>query len=162
MKNTDIKLQTLQDKDLILLLENKIGAGFSSVMGDRYGISSDNKKLIYMDDSSLYGHSMPQSLPSDGIEMWHHHPDLYMIKLEEISNTPDDNDIRYSIEVDLKYPDDIKGITKIFPFVPENKIIDKNEYNDYMKKPNLEKLQKVKNYYVIGLMIRSIRFNIDC
>ena len=36
LKNTNIKLQTLQDKDMILLLENNIRGGISSVMGDRY------------------------------------------------------------------------------------------------------------------------------
>ena len=36
LKYTDIKLQTLQDKDLILLIENNIRGGISSVMGDRY------------------------------------------------------------------------------------------------------------------------------
>ena len=34
MKHTDVKLQTLQDKDMNLLLENKIRGGISSVMGD--------------------------------------------------------------------------------------------------------------------------------
>ena len=43
-KHTDINLQTLQDKDLILLLEKKIRGGNRSVMGDRYVISDDNKK----------------------------------------------------------------------------------------------------------------------
>ena len=38
LKYTDIKLQTLQDKDLILLIEDNIRAGISSVMGDRYVI----------------------------------------------------------------------------------------------------------------------------
>ena len=33
LKYTDIKLQTLQDKDLILLIENNIRGGVSSVMG---------------------------------------------------------------------------------------------------------------------------------
>ena len=33
---TNIRLQTLQDKDLILLLENILRGGISSVMGDRY------------------------------------------------------------------------------------------------------------------------------
>ena len=36
LKYTDIKLQTLQDKDLILLVENNIRGDISSVMGDRY------------------------------------------------------------------------------------------------------------------------------
>ena len=35
LKNTGISLQTLQDKDMILLLENNIRGGISSVMGDR-------------------------------------------------------------------------------------------------------------------------------
>ena len=42
LKYTDIKLQTLQDKDMILLLE-KIRGRISSVMGDRHS-KSDGKK----------------------------------------------------------------------------------------------------------------------
>ena len=38
----------------------------------------------------LYGHSLIQPLPYDIIEMWHGHPDLYINKLEEILNTPND------------------------------------------------------------------------
>ena len=47
LKYTDIKLQTLQDKYLILLLENNVRGGVSSVMGDRY-VKSDEKKRYYM------------------------------------------------------------------------------------------------------------------
>ena len=36
IKYTNIKLQTLQDKDMILVLENKIRGGISCVMGNRY------------------------------------------------------------------------------------------------------------------------------
>ena len=42
------------------------------------------------------------------------------VKLEDILNTPDDSDIGYFIEVDLKYSDNIKEKTKLFPF-PVNK-----------------------------------------
>ena len=52
-------------------------------MGDRFVISDDNKKIIYMDATNLYGHSISQMLPYDEIEM-NGHPDLYMKKLEEI------------------------------------------------------------------------------
>ena len=65
LKYTDIKLQTIQDKDLILLLENNIRGGISSVMGDRYVKSDENKKILYMDATNLYGHSMSQVLPFD-------------------------------------------------------------------------------------------------
>ena len=46
MKYTDIKLRTLQDKDMILLLENNIRGGISSVMGDRFRKSDENKKIL--------------------------------------------------------------------------------------------------------------------
>ena len=142
LKYTGIHLQTLQDKDLILTLENNIRGGISSVMGDRYVKSDENKKIIYMDTTNLYGYSMIQPLPFDEIEMWHGDPDLYMNWLEEILNTPDDSDIGYFIEADLGYPDNIKEKTKNFPFCPENKIIDK--YNDYMKEIKPENYVKSK------------------
>ena len=67
-----------------------------------------------MDATNLYGHSMSQILLHDKKEMWHGHPDLYMKKLEEILNTPDDSGIGYFDEVDLKYPDNMKEETKVF------------------------------------------------
>ena len=130
LKYTAINLQTLQDKDLILTLENNIRGGISSVIGDRYVKSDESKKILYMDATNLYGHSMCQPLPYDEIEMWHGHPDLYMNWLEEILNTPNDSDIGYFIEADLRYPDNLKENTKNFPFCPENKIIHKDKYND--------------------------------
>ena len=136
LKYTGINLQTLQDKDLILTLENNIRGGISSVMGNRYVKSDENKKIIFMDATNLYGHYMIQFLPYDEIEMWHGDPDKYWNWLDEILNTPDDADIGYFLEIDLKYTDDIKEKTRNFPFCPENKIIHKDKYNDneYMKK----------------------------
>ena len=102
-------------------------------MGDRYVKSAENKKIIYMDATILYGHSMIQILPYDEIEMWHGHSDLYMKNLEDFLNTPDDSHIGHFIEVDIKYPDNITEKTKMFTFCPENRIINKNECNHYMK-----------------------------
>ena len=144
LKYTDIILQTLQDKDLILLIENNIRGGISSVMGDRYVKSDENNKIIYADATILYGHSMSQFLPYDEIEMWHGHPDKYWNWLEEILNTPDDSEIGYFLEVDLKYPDNIKQKTEYFPFCPENKKIDPNKYNEYMNSIKPENYTKSK------------------
>ena len=44
LKYTNVRLQTLQDKYMMLLLENNIRGGISSVMGDRYVRSDDNKR----------------------------------------------------------------------------------------------------------------------
>ena len=147
LKYTDIKLQTLQNKDMILLIENDIRGGISSVMGDRYVKSDENKKILYMDATNLYGHSMSQMLRYDEIEMWYGHPDLYMNSLEENLNTPDDNEIGYFLEFDLKDPDNIKEKTKKFPFCPENKKINPDKYSNYMKKIKPKNYTKSKNLF---------------
>ena len=144
LKYNNIKLQTLQDKDLILLIENNIRGGISSVMGDKYVKSDENKKILYVDATNIYGHSMSQMLPYDEIEMWHGHPDKYWKWLDVILNTPDDNEFVYFLEVDLIYPDNIKQKTKYFPFCPENKKIDPKKYNEYMKRIKPENYTKSK------------------
>ena len=102
LRYTGINLQTLQDKDMILLLENNIKGGIGSVMGDRYVKSSDPKKILYGDANNLYGHSMSQPLPYDEINFDNN------VKLEDILNTPDDSDIGFFVEAYLIYPDNIK------------------------------------------------------
>ena len=140
LKYTRINLQTLQDKDLFLILEKTIRGGISSVVGNRYVKSDENEKMKYMDAFSLYRHSRIQPLPYGENEMWHGHSDLYTSKLEELLYTPDDSQIGNFVEADLKKPDNIKEKTKNFPFCPENKDMNKDKYNDYMK--NI----KPKNY----------------
>ena len=127
LKYTGINLQTLQDKDMILLLENNIRGGISSVMGDRYVRSDENKKILYFDANNLYGLSMSEPLPYDEIKFDNN------VELEEILNTPDDSDIGYFIETDLKYPDNIKEKTRNFPFAPVNKKINLDDFSDYMQ-----------------------------
>ena len=122
LKNTGMKLQTLQDKDLFSTLENNIRGGIASVMGDRHAKSDENKKVVYMVATNLCnlcGHSLIQTLLYDEILLWHGQPDLYMNKLEEVLYTPDDGDTGYFIEVDLRCPDYIKEKAKNFPFCLE-------------------------------------------
>ena len=158
LKYTGINLQTLQDKDMILLLENNIRGGISSVMGDRYIKSDEIKKILYIDANNLYGHSMSQYLPYDEIKFDN------TVKLEDILKTRDDSDVGYFIEVDLKYPDNIKEKTKNFPFAPMNKKINPDTFNDYMeeiKPDNYTSTKKLicdwsdkKNYLVHYRMLK--------
>ena len=92
---------------MILTLKNNIHGGLSAVTGDRYVKTNENKKMLYMDATNLYGHSTSQTLPYDEIQMWRGHHDLYMNRLEVILNNPDDSDIGFFFEVDLTYIDDI-------------------------------------------------------
>ena len=81
---------------MILILENNIRGGISSFMGDSYINSDENEKILYIDATISYGHSMSQSLPFDEIKFDKN------VKLEEILNTPGNSDTGYFIEVDLK------------------------------------------------------------
>ena len=107
---------------------------------------------------------MSQPLPYDEFEMWHGYPDLYNKWLEELLKTQDDGDIGYFVEVDLRYPDNIKEKTMNVPFCPENKKLDKDKYNEYMKeikpKTYIKSQQLIcdwtdrKNYLVHQRMLR--------
>ena len=124
LNNTGINFQILQDKDMILVLENNIRGGISAVCGDRYVKSDENKKIIYVDANNLYGHSMSKPLPYDEIKFHKN------VKLEDVLSTPVDSDIGYFIEVDIKYLDNIKEKTKIFPFAPESKKIIPDDFSN--------------------------------
>ena len=43
---------------MILPIERNFPGGIDSVMGDKYVVSDDNKKNLYIDANTLYGHSM--------------------------------------------------------------------------------------------------------
>ena len=49
LKLTNIKLDFIKDKELLLLLENNILGGTSSVMGNRHVQSDENKQILYID-----------------------------------------------------------------------------------------------------------------
>ena len=61
------------------------------------------KKILYIDANDLSGDSMSQLLPYDENEFDRSD------KLEDILRTLDDSDIGYLVEVNLNYPDNIKG-----------------------------------------------------
>ena len=138
LKYTGINLQTLQDKDMILLLENNIRGGISSVMGDRYVKSDENKKILYIDANNLYGWAMSQYLPYDDIKFDGN------VKLEDILDTPDDSEVGYFVEVDLKYPEGIREKTVNFPFCPDNKFSPQDKFTEYMKKMKQDSYAKCK------------------
>ena len=112
--NTDIRIQTLQDKDLILLLEISIRGNVTSEMSDRYVKSDEIENILYIDAYTLYVRSMSQPLPHDENNFNEN------VKLEDILNTPDDSDSVSFVNVNLGIPHEIKNKTKNFPFCPLN------------------------------------------
>ena len=60
---------------------------------------------------------MGESLPFDEVIFGKN------IKTECFLKTPADSDIGYFVEVDLKYPDELRERTKISPFRAEKKLV---------------------------------------
>ena len=137
LKYTGLNLQILQYKDMILLIKNIIRGGISSVMGDCDVTSDENKKILYVNAYNLYGHSMCQLLPYDEIKFDKN------VELEDILKTPDDSDIGYFIEVDLKSSEKKEKI-KHFPFAPVNKKYSPKDFSDYMKTIKPDTLTQTK------------------
>ena len=80
---------------------------------------------------------MCQYLPCDEIK-------FVKVSLEDILNTADDSEVGYFLEVDLKYPDEIKKKSKNFPLCPENKFSPQDKFYDYMKKMKQDSHTKCK------------------
>ena len=66
LRYTGINLQTLQDKELISLMENKIRGRISTVIADRSVKSDEDEKISHIVAESLYGWAMSESVTYDG------------------------------------------------------------------------------------------------
>ena len=144
LKLTNIKLDFIKDtaklpsgKELLLLLENNIRGGISSVMGDRHVQSDENKQILNIDANNLYGWAMSQYLPIDEFEKLNF-PEEYELEqiVEDLLQIPDDNEYGFFIECDLLYPAEIKEKTKNFPFCPYQTKADPNLFSGYMNNVN--------------------------
>ena len=152
LKLTKTKLDFIKDKQLLLLLENNIRGGISSVMGPRFIESDENTKLLYIDANNLYGWAMSQYLPTGDFKKMRscHEAMQYDSALmneikEDILNTPDDNEFGNFIECDLEYPAEIKEKTENFPLCPYQAKADPNLFSEYMnsvKQPNYKPTEK--------------------
>ena len=70
-KYTNNKLQMLQDKDMILLLENNLRGYEKTVLGVRHVKASDNKKILNVDANTLGGWAMIKTTPYDEVKYGH-------------------------------------------------------------------------------------------
>ena len=94
---------------MLLVLENNICGGISSVMGDRHVVSDVNKQILYIDASNRYGWAMSQYLPTGNSDKLLF-PDNYSQEqvVEDLLEIPDDNEYGFFTECDLEYPVEIK------------------------------------------------------
>ena len=86
----------------------------------RYAENVESDYLLYGDATNLYGWAMSQQLPAYDIKL------TTDIKFDFILNSPDNCDIDYIVECDLKFPKHVHDQFKQFPPCPENAITIKN------------------------------------
>ena len=137
LKLTNIKLDFIKDNELLLLLENNIRGGISSVMGDRHVQSDENKQILYIDANNLYGWAMSQYLPTGEfkkLQLPENYSQDQLVK--DLLQIPDDNEYGYFIECDLEYPVEIKEKRKNFPFCPYQTKADPDLFSGYMNNIN--------------------------
>ena len=164
LKYTKIELELIKNVDLFQMFEHGIRGGLSGIFGDRYIASDNNTVILHVDMNNLYGFAMLFHLPTGNFQIFEN--DLITESLiDKVLNTHDCSNIGYVLIVDLIYPDNIKYKSKNFPFCPENKTIDPNNYTEYMKehepKPHrpTSKLicdQTDKEYYIVHY--RNLKF----
>ena len=72
--------------------------------------------LMYIDANNLYGWAMLQKLPVDGFK-W--------IEKDGLSKFDENSDIGYILEIDAKYPKNLRKLHSDLPFLPERMKINK-------------------------------------
>ncbi|GBN66705.1 hypothetical protein AVEN_60114-1 [Araneus ventricosus] len=126
LKTTGIKLQLLNDSDMILMLEKETKRGISQCCNrcgkannkymKNYDKSKESNYLMYLDANNLYGWAMSQFLPYDGFMWGNTNIDVMTI--------PDYSDTDYILECDLEYPAYLHDLHSDLPLGAENRTPD--------------------------------------
>ena len=164
LKYTKIQLELIKNVDLFQMFESGIRGGISGIFDDRYIESDNNTKILHVDMNNLYGFAMLFHLPTGNFQIYENNS-ITESFIDKVLNTHDCNNVGYVLIVDLIYPDIIEYKSKNFPFCPENKTINPDNYTEYMKehKPQphrpTSKLicdQTNKEYYIVHY--RNLKF----
>ena len=151
LKLTRNKLDFIRDKELLLLLENTLRGGISSVKGDRHVESDVNKQNLYFIANTRYGWAIVQYLHLAKSKKLPFNPSNYtksasgtinytLVQLvEDLLQKPDDFEIGFFIECDLEFPQDIKEKSENFPlcfYQVEANCELFSEYMNFIEQPN--------------------------
>ena len=131
LKITGIKLELLEDVDMLLMIEKGIRGGISNAF-KRYAKANNkfmkdfdpaekSSFIVYLDANNLYGWAMSKPLPVGEFE-WMAEADL-----ENWERFVDEEGIGCILEVDLEYPVELHDFHNDFPLAPEKMILGKNK-----------------------------------
>ena len=131
LKMTAIKLDLLEDVDMLLMIEKGIRGGISNAF-KRYAKANNkfmkdfdpaekSSFIVYLDANNLYGWAMSKPLPVGGFE-W-----MAEKELKTWKRFVDEEGIGCILEVDLEYPVELHDFHNDFPLAPERLTLGKVE-----------------------------------
>ncbi|XP_065662849.1 uncharacterized protein LOC136085468 [Hydra vulgaris] len=155
LKLTKINLELISDYDMILMIQNGIRGGISTISNrlgnsnnkymDNYDETKPSQFIQYLDANNLYRWAMSKPLPSHGFK--------WMDDLKDWKSIP------CILEVDLDYPDHLHDEHNDYPLAPERIKVDKVEKlipNLNHKKNYVIHYENLKLYERLGLVITKI------
>lgn len=174
LRLTGVKLELLQDYDMILMVERGIRGGIcqaslrhseaNNKYMKSYDMSKESSYIMYYDANNLYGDAQSRYLPYGGFK-WAEKPEE--IKVQNIS---DESEYGLKSEVDIEYPKTLHNHHNDLPFLAES--IEPLNSKSNIKKliPHLIKRERYVVHYVAlkqaldhGLKLikihRAIQFN---
>ena len=131
LKKTDVKLELLNDDDMLLMIEKGIRGGVSMIpkryakVHNKYmkhfNLEEESKFIQYLDSNNLYGWAMSPLLPVSNFKWM---TESHLENGREISS----QEIRGCIlEVDLEYPKELHDLHNDYPLAPERIVVNKVE-----------------------------------
>ncbi len=163
LKHTNVVLQLLTDKDMLLMFEKGIRGGMcqainhyaranNKYMGERYDENVESSHIMYLDANNLYGCSMSRKLPTSGFK-WVEDP----ASIDILGYS--DGDIGYVLEVDVEYPKTLHKLHNELPFLPEKMRLGKVEKlvcSLYDKEKYIVHIDTLKQAMEHGLMLKKV------
>ena len=140
LKMTGVKLQLLDDIDMVLMIESGMRGGISMVtkkyakannpLVPGYDPSKPNTWVTYLDMNSLYSSAMSVPLPEKDF-YWFNENEIDQL---DVMNIPDDSDTGLILEVDLDYPHSLHETDNDYPMAVESLKVTKDLLSPYTLK----------------------------
>ena len=138
LKMICVRLKKIVDIDMYLFIEKGLRGGISyiakrySEANNKYMKNYDPTKpsiyISYLDMNNLYGWAMSGYLPYGGFK-WLKNVDGF-----DVNSISEKSSIRYVLEVDLEYPDELHVLHNDYPLAPEKLAISYEMLSNSFKK----------------------------
>ena len=164
LKMTAIKLDLLEDVDMLLMIEKGIRGGISNAF-KRYAKANNkfmkdfdpaekSSFIVYLDANNLYGWAMSKPLPVGEFE-W-----MDEKELKNWERFVDEEGIGCILEVDLEYPVELHDFHNDFPLAPERLTLGKVEKLTQNLRDKEKMVLHGKNlqlYLSLGMKLKLVR-----